>query len=63
MGMNLPSLGTVAIGGLLPIIFTIWLTLKIAMRSYDLTSHRLATACCILLLIAFYSLFKMLGLS
>lgn len=63
MSINLAAPTTMAIGGLLPIVFTIWVALKAAMRNYDATSRRLATTCCILLIIASYSLFKMLGLN
>jgi hypothetical protein len=62
MSINLTSSGTLAVGALLPVVFTIWLTLKAAMRNYDLTSRRLATVCCILLIIAGYAFLTMIGL-
>ena len=61
MSINLTSSGTLVVGALL-VVFIIWLAVKVAMRTDDRTSRRLAVASCVLLFTAGYALFTMLGL-
>lgn len=62
MDINIQSSGTLVAGVLLNMAFFFWLTLKAVMKSYDHTSRRLAAVSCVLLIIAFVSLMKALGI-